>query len=173
VTVVAGKRCFLNVSARFADFGGWCGEILPALARWLHLISVGQGVVEIPRLRNTIRTTSTRDSGDKIMQLITIGVLTALSLIAMGSSAKADVVLGVVDISPKASLAWAGENECFATLAVAPVDQLAEGDIDVKLMTALAAPEPPAIVLAGMALGGLICGRSILQKRRKAVKETT
>lgn len=106
------------------------------------------------------------------MQLITIGVLTALSLIAMGPSAKADV-LGVVDLSPKASLAWAGENECFATLAIAPVDQLPEGEVNVKLMTALAAPEPPAIVLAGMALGGLICGRSILQKRRKAAKETT
>jgi hypothetical protein len=32
---------------------------------------------------------------------------------------------------------------------------------------------PPAIVLAGMALGGLICGRSILSKRRKSTKETT
>jgi hypothetical protein len=31
----------------------------------------------------------------------------------------------------------------------------------------------PAIVLAGMALGGLICGRSILSKRRKTTKETT
>jgi hypothetical protein len=28
-------------------------------------------------------------------------------------------------------------------------------------------------VLAGMALGGLVCGRSILSKRRKTTKETT
>jgi len=31
------------------------------------------------------------------------------------------------------------------------------------------APEPPAIVLAGMALGGVLCGRSLL--RRKSVKK--
>ena len=59
------------------------------------------------------------------------------------------------------------------TSAIAPVDQLPEGDVNLKLMTGLAAPEPPAIVLAGMALGGLICGRSFLQKRRKSTKETT
>ena len=47
-----------------------------------------------------------------------------------------------------------------------------QGDVDVTLMTGIAAPEPPAIVLAGMALGGLICGRSFLQKR-KTTKETT
>jgi len=107
------------------------------------------------------------------MQFITIGVFTALSLLAMNPAAKADNFLAVVDVSPKASLAWAGENETFASLSVGPVDQLPEGEIDVKLMTALAAPEPPAIVLAGMALGGLICGRSFLQNRRKATKETT
>ena len=107
------------------------------------------------------------------MQFITIGVFTALSLLAMNPAAKADSFLAVVDISPKASLAWAGENESFTTLTLAPVDQLPEGEVNVKLMTGLAAPEPPAIVLAGMALGGLICGRSILQKRRKATKETT
>jgi hypothetical protein len=107
------------------------------------------------------------------MQLITIGVLTAMSLLAMGPAAKADSFVAVIDATPKASLAWAGENETFATTAISPVDQLPEGDVNLKLMTGLAAPEPPAIVLAGMALGGLICGRSFLQKRRKSTKETT
>lgn len=107
------------------------------------------------------------------MQFITIGVLTALSLLAMGPAAKADSFFAVIDATPKASLAWSGENETFSTVAMGPVDQLPEGEIDIKLMTGLAAPEPPAIVLAGMALGGLICGRSFLQKRRKATKETT
>lgn len=107
------------------------------------------------------------------MQLITIGVLTAMSLLAMGPAAKADSFVAVIDVTPKASLAWAGENETFVTVAISPVDQLPEGDVNLKLMTGLAAPEPPAIVLAGMALGGLICGRSFLQKRRKSTKETT
>ena len=107
------------------------------------------------------------------MQLITIGVLTAMSLLAMGPAAKADSFVAVIDATPKASLAWAGENETFVTSAMAPVDQLPEGDVNLKLMTGLAAPEPPAIVLAGMALGGLICGRSFFQKRRKSTKETT
>jgi hypothetical protein len=39
------------------------------------------------------------------------------------------------------------------------------------MVTALAAPEPPAIVLAGMALGGVLCGRSLL-KKKKAVTES-
>jgi len=40
------------------------------------------------------------------------------------------------------------------------------------MITALAAPEPPAIVLAGMALGGVLCGRSLLKKKqRKAAAE--
>ena len=113
------------------------------------------------------------------MQFITIGVLTALSaLLALGPNAKAadatgTILVAGIDSIPTGSLAWAGENESFSTLAFAPIDQMPQGEVDVKLMTGLAAPEPPAIVLAGMALGGLICGRSFLQKRRKTTKETT
>ena len=44
---------------------------------------------------------------------------------------------------------------------------------DIEFVTGIAAPEPPAIVLAGMALGGVICGRSLLRKRQKPSKETT
>ena len=111
------------------------------------------------------------------MQLITIGVLTALSsLIALAPAAKAaDSFTLVANIDagfPTGSLAWAGENESTSILTFSPVE-LPEGEVNVRLMTALAAPEPPAIVLAGMALGGLICGRSILSKRRKTTKETT
>jgi hypothetical protein len=113
------------------------------------------------------------------MQFITIGVLTALSaLLALGPTAKAadistgTVLFSAVEPTTVASLAWAGENESFFTFNTAGMD-LPEGEVDVRLMTGLAAPEPPAIVLAGMALGGLICGRSLLQKRRKSSKETT
>ena len=114
------------------------------------------------------------------MQFITIGVLTALSaLLAMGPTAKAadTVLFAGIDTTPAATLAWAGENETFSTLSlVSEGKELPQGDLDVKLMTGLAAPEPPAIVLAGMALGGLICGRSFLQKKRRndtTTKETT
>ena len=111
------------------------------------------------------------------MQLITIGVLTALSsLLALAPAAKAadaSILVASIDAGlPTGSLAWAGENESTSILTFAPVD-FPEGEVNVRLMTALAAPEPPAIVLAGMALGGLICGRSILSKRRKSTKETT
>ena len=112
------------------------------------------------------------------MQFITIGVLTALSsLLALAPAAKAadaSILVASIDAGvPAGSLAWAGENESTSILKFAPVEQITEGEVNVKLMTALAAPEPPAIVLAGMALGGLICGRSILSKRRKTTKETT
>jgi hypothetical protein len=112
------------------------------------------------------------------MQFITIGVLTALSsLLALAPAAKAadaSILVASIDAGvPSGSLAWAGENESTSILTFAPVEQITEGEVNVKLMTALAAPEPPAIVLAGMALGGLICGRSILSKRRKSTKETT
>jgi len=108
------------------------------------------------------------------MQFITIGVFTALSaLLALGSNANAST-FAVVDTTPTASLAWSGENESYCHLTLPAIDGSCDCDeVDLKLMTALAAPEPPAIVLAGMALGGLICGRSVLQKRRKATKETT
>ena len=112
------------------------------------------------------------------MQFITIGVLTALSsLLALAPAAKAadaSILVASIDAGvPAGSLAWAGENESTSILTFAPVEQISDREVNVKLMTALAAPEPPAIVLAGMALGGLICGRSILSKRRKSTKETT
>ncbi|MFM7205600.1 MAG: hypothetical protein ACKO4T_02865 [Planctomycetaceae bacterium] len=113
------------------------------------------------------------------MQFITIGLVTALSaLLSFGSSANASTVPGtilVADIgTPSGSLAWAGENESFAGLELAPLSRMPEGEVDAKFVTGLAAPEPPAIVLAGMALGGVICGRSFLRKRPKAsTKETT
>ena len=111
------------------------------------------------------------------MQFITIGVLTALSsrlaLAPAATAADASILVASIDAGfPTGSLAWAGENESTSILSFSPVE-LPEGEVNVRLMTALAAPEPPAIVLAGMALGGLICGRSILSKRRKTTKETT
>lgn len=70
-----------------------------------------------------------------------------------------------------ASLAWSGEDETL-TLAedmLGNARQIAQSDDDVniEIVTALPAPEPPALVLAGMAFGGVLCGRSLLGRRRK------
>ena len=115
------------------------------------------------------------------MNLITIGLLAAASAcFALGSSADAAsnsiLIAGVSGDQPSASLAWAGENESATMLAMGgAMPELTETDCDIEFVTGIAAPEPPAIVLAGMALGGVICGRSLLRKRRKATatKETT
>ncbi|MCE9630436.1 MAG: hypothetical protein K8S94_06930 [Planctomycetia bacterium] len=63
------------------------------------------------------------------------------------------------------SLAWAGENETFVDLSMASNQFQGDSEVNVQLVTGLAAPEPPAIVLAGMAIGGVFCGRSMLRKR--------
>lgn len=73
--------------------------------------------------------------------------------------------------SAAGSLAWAGEDETFAASpSLLGVPQLAvefeEHPIDVELLTGLPAPEPPALVLAGMAFGGVLFGRTLLMRRR-------
>jgi len=81
-----------------------------------------------------------------------------------------------VEPAPRATLAWAGEDEAFATVSAvqsAPIHERPQGEVDDRLLTRLPAPEPPAMVLAGMTLGGLICGRSFFQKRSKTTKEST
>jgi hypothetical protein len=70
-----------------------------------------------------------------------------------------------------ASLAWAGEDESYAVSANLPaaprqVVEEEESEVDTKLLTALPAPEPPAIVLAGLAFGGVLFRRSLLARRR-------
>ncbi len=72
-----------------------------------------------------------------------------------------------------ASFAWSGEDETFADATsllgkARQTVQLDESVVDVELLTGLPAPEPPALVLAGMAFGGVLCGRSLLLRRRKA-----
>jgi len=69
------------------------------------------------------------------------------------------------------SLAWAGEDEILTEApALLGEPRLAvefdEHAIDVALLTGLPAPEPPALVLAGMAFGGVLCGRTLLMRRR-------
>ena len=70
-----------------------------------------------------------------------------------------------------AALAWSGEDE---TLVVAEdmlgkSRQIVDSDehVNIEIVTALPAPEPPALVLAGMAFGGVLCGRSLLVRRRR------
>lgn len=112
------------------------------------------------------------------MNLITIGLIAAASaLFACGSSADASSVVGHGDtiiVAPlattaSATLAWSGENETLLSVDLTEVASVSD-DVNVEMMTAIVAPEPPAIVLAGMALGGVLCGRSLL--RKKAPKTT-
>jgi hypothetical protein len=66
------------------------------------------------------------------------------------------------------SFAWAGENESllYAQLGQTIVTR-ADADLDPRTLTGLAAPEPPTLVLAGMAFGGVLCGQSLLARRRR------
>jgi len=112
------------------------------------------------------------------MNFITIGLVASASALFACGSADASPVLASIHpdsvlTAPLAttapgSLAWAGENESLFGVDLGPAVIVVE-DVNVEMMTALVAPEPPAIVLAGMALGGVLCGRSLL--RRKSVKK--
>jgi len=119
------------------------------------------------------------------MHLISIGIVAAAStLFGFLTTAKAveltafnttgSILFAGMDTpSTIASLAWAGENETFSGLDPAAAGLVSQDEIEVnvELVTGIAAPEPPAIVLAGMAIGGMLCGRSLLRKRRPSVKE--
>jgi len=76
---------------------------------------------------------------------------------------------GFADSAPRGSLAWAGEDESSAVAMLLSVGEVPGGaEDDVRTLTPLPAPEPPAIVLAGFALGGVFCCRSLLGKSRRA-----
>lgn len=107
-------------------------------------------------------------------------VVAVLALTAQAHAAPSSVLLGdagwkaFADTPNLASFAWAGENETFTdnvNLVGKPKQAvtLAEGPVNTELLTGIAAPEPPALVLAGMAFGGVLCGRSLLMRRRKSV----
>lgn len=113
------------------------------------------------------------------MNLITVGLIAAISAaLACGTSAKASsiapiagstILVGSIDSfgsTAVGSLAWAGENETLVDVTLTPV-LAASDDVNIEMMTPIAAPEPPAIVLAGMALGGVLCGRSLLRKKQR------
>lgn len=113
------------------------------------------------------------------MNFITIGLVAAASALMACGSADASPVLASINsdsvlTAPLAtvapgSLAWAGENETMLDINLG-VEAIAADDVNLEMMTAIVAPEPPAIVLAGMALGGVLCGRSLL--RKKSAKKT-
>jgi hypothetical protein len=70
------------------------------------------------------------------------------------------------------SLAWSGEDETFsATKNPLGTPRAVLEDANLRLMTGLPAPEPPALVLAGMAFGGVLCGRSLLKRRKRQAGE--
>lgn len=111
-----------------------------------------------------------------------IGV-SGIIAIAFSSTASADsgtttVLNGMswesfASATPAASLAWAGEDETYAaaiSLLGSPRQAVTHDEdvVDPELLTGLPAPEPPAIVLAGLAFGGVLCGRSLLARRRRS-----
>ena len=110
---------------------------------------------------------------------LTVAALVAvLALATQAQAASSSVLLGdagwnaFATTSNIASFAWAGENETFTdnsnlTGTLKQAVTIEEGPINVELLTGVAAPEPPALVLAGMAFGGVLCGRSLLMRRRK------
>lgn len=70
------------------------------------------------------------------------------------------------------SLTWAGETETWAWTPSLPLVVRVAVEIDPwasnpDLVAGLPAPEPPAILLAGMALGSVLFGRSFLSRRPK------
>lgn len=74
------------------------------------------------------------------------------------------------------SFAWAGEDEGFfgsgpfaSTWSGVELDGSAA---DPALLTGIPAPEPPALVLAGLAFGGVLCGRSLVMRRRQVSGES-
>lgn len=73
---------------------------------------------------------------------------------------------------PTASLAWADIDENSAVKLViggAPRQAvvLNKGDENIDLLRAVAAPEPPALVLAGLALCGVLCSRTAARRRKQ------
>ena len=107
------------------------------------------------------------------------GTLLIACSTAVTANSDTSGILGVsnldafADSTAPASFAWAGEDETYSgalTLLGKPRQAVAydESVVDAELLTGLPAPEPPALVLAGMAFGGVLCGRSLLMRRRKA-----
>lgn len=107
------------------------------------------------------------------------GILAIACSSAVMAAPEGSVLLGTTswtsftDSSPGASFAWAGEDETYAasTSQLGSARQIVAYDekaVDVELLTGIAAPEPPALVLAGMAFGGVLCGRSLLLRRKKS-----
>lgn len=117
----------------------------------------------------------------KSLALVVLSAMLAFASQASTAAAEGNssVLLGYTgweafaDSGNLASFAWAGEDETFSVNA----DLLGkaknavifddEAYINPELLTGLPAPEPPALVLAGMAFGGVLCGRSFLMRRRK------
>jgi hypothetical protein len=106
------------------------------------------------------------------------GILLITCSTAVTAQAGTSVLLGnagweaFADSTTLGSFAWAGEDESFVktiSLLGTPRQAVAydEEVVNAELLTGLPAPEPPALVLAGMAFGGVLCGRSLILRRRK------
>lgn len=118
------------------------------------------------------------------MHLITLTLISVASavLAAMSTNAAAApfalddagmpsiAAIAVSNQPVMASFAWAGENETFASLATPASRPAADQVVNVAFVTGIAAPEPPAMVLAGIAIGGLACGRSLLRRKSPVVE---
>jgi len=69
------------------------------------------------------------------------------------------------------SLAWSGEDESLVKsedlLGLPRQIAMSDDDVNIEIVTALPAPEPSTAVLAGTAFGGVLCGRSLMARRRR------
>ena len=116
------------------------------------------------------------------MNLITIGIAALVSLAMLSGSyapaaeswsegvLPADWHVFMGSEQSPASLSWSGEGALepasLPETAGGRVPSQALTEAEAKLLTGLAAPEPPTLVMAGMAIGGVVCGRSLLRRRR-------
>jgi len=116
-----------------------------------------------------------------VVRAISVAILAAAPLV--GSAAELTLLPetrgweAFVAPAGLASFAWAGEDESFSTrfgILGLPLFALEfdESETDSELWTGRPAPEPPALVLAGLAFGGVLCGRSLVLRRRKAAAQT-
>jgi len=108
-----------------------------------------------------------------LLSVVTLTLLAAPSHGAAADGLLADTTWeSFADSVAPASFAWAGEDETFGAqtdvLGRAGLVTVDDRDLDVRSLTGLPAPEPPALVLAGMAFGGVLFGRSLLGRRKRS-----
>ena len=112
-----------------------------------------------------------------------IGIFAAICIVSIALMVRVEagtqVGLGFADStdlrpSAAASFAWAGEIEATALLnscgdsAVRSSLMTDDRPVDIDLIRGNPAPEPPALLMVGLAFGAVLCGRSLLDRKPAA-----